>query len=90
MDNLNRAQVWIYALVFMAVITMCWFMLYQVVYQVVSACRSLIPEENIMAQNVVGLLENVWNWFPIITVFGTILVLFVYTQRKTAESRRFE
>ena len=68
------------------VVTFVWYAYYQVVYGLVSVLGD-VAGNNTSAQTVSILLQNVWNWFPVIMLILLLIYAVVYIQREEARSR---
>jgi len=60
--------------------------LYLPVYTIIEITRETIPETATMAQATATIIENAWNWFPIIELICLVIAVAVYTQRREARS----
>ena len=68
------------------IITILWYCFYQVVYALIGAVNATVPS-NSMARSVANLIQNVWNWFPVIFLVLLLIFAVVYIQREEARSR---
>jgi len=78
-------RVGIAALISIFIVTVAWFTLYQPIHLILEVARDAVAG-NSAALGVLLIVENAWNWWPIIAIACTLIVAAVYIQREEGRS----